>query len=31
MNKIVSFAEMWIELETVMESEVGKKKSNIIY
>ena len=31
MNKIVSFEEMWIDLETVMEREVGKKKRNIIY
>ena len=26
MNKIVSFAEMWMDLETVMESGVSRKE-----
>jgi len=27
-NKIVSFAEKWMELETVIQSEVSQKKKN---
>ena len=30
-NKIVSFAEMWIGLEPVIQSEVRKRYTNIIY
>ena len=29
-NKIVSFEEMWTDLETVIESEVRRRKLNII-
>ena len=29
-NKIVSFAETWMDLETVIQSEVRKRKTNII-
>ena len=28
-NEIRSFVEMWIELETVMKSEIRKRKTNI--
>ena len=27
-NKIVSFAEMWVDLETVIQSEVNQKEKN---
>ena len=33
-NKIVQFADMWMNLETVIQSEVGQKeknKYNIVY
>ena len=30
-NKVVSFAEMWIDLEPVIQSEVRKRKTTIIY
>ena len=30
-NKIGSFVETWMELETVIQSEVRKRKTNIIY
>ena len=30
-NKIVPFVEMWMDLETVIQSEVRKRKTNIIY
>ena len=30
-NKIMSFAATWLELETLILSEVRKKKTNIIY
>ena len=30
-NEIRSFVEMWIELETVMKSEIRKRKTNITY
>ena len=30
-NKIVPFAEMWMELETITQSEVRKGKTNTIY
>ena len=29
-NKIGSFVEMWMDLETVIQSEVRKRKTNII-
>ena len=29
-NKIVSFAETWIDLETVIQSKVRKRKTNIV-
>ena len=29
-NKIVPFAEMWMDLETVIQSEVCQRKTNII-
>ena len=29
-NEIVPFAEMWLELETVIQSKVRKRKTNII-
>ena len=29
-NEIVPFAEMWTDLETVIQSEVRKRKTNII-
>ena len=27
-NKTVSFAEMWMDLETIIQSEVGQKEKN---
>ena len=30
-NEIVPFAEMWMDLETVIQSEVRKRKVNIAY
>ena len=30
-NKIVPFVEMWMDLETVIQSEVRKRKTNILY
>ena len=30
-NKIGSFLEMWMDLETVTQSEVRKRKPNIVY
>ena len=30
-NKIRSFVEMWMDLETVMQSEVSQKEKNILY
>ena len=30
-NEIVPFAEMWTDLETVVQSKVRKRKTNIIY
>ena len=30
-NEIGSFVETWMELETVIQSEVRKRKTNIIY
>ena len=30
-NKIGSFVEMWMDLETVILSEVRKRKTNIMY
>ena len=30
-GKIVSFVEMWMDLETVIHSEVRQRKTNIIY
>ena len=30
-NGIGSFVEMWMDLETVIQSEVRKRKTNIIY
>ena len=30
-NEIGSFAETWMDLETVIQSEVRKRKTNIIY
>ena len=29
-NKVDSFTEMWIDLETVLESEVRKRKTKIV-
>ena len=31
MNKIGSFVEMWMDLESVIQSEVRKRKTNIVY
>jgi len=28
-NKIMSFAEMWMDLETVIQSEINQKEKNI--
>ena len=30
-DKTVSFAEMWMNLETVIQSELSQKEKNIIY
>ena len=30
-NEVVPFAEMWTDLETVIQSKVRKRKTNIIY
>ena len=30
-NEIGSFVEMWMDLETVIQSEVRKRKTNIVY
>ena len=30
-NKTGSFVEMWMDLESVIQSEVSQKKANIIY
>ena len=30
-NKIESFVETWVDLETVIQSEVRKRKPNIVY
>ena len=30
-NEIGSFAEMWMDLETVIQSEVSQRKTNIVY
>ena len=30
-NKIVPFAETWMDLETVIKSEVRKRKTNILW
>ena len=30
-NKIASFVEAWMDLETVIQSEVRKRKTNIVY
>ena len=30
-NKIVPFAEIWMDLETVIQNEVRKRKTNIVY
>ena len=30
-NEIRSFVEMWVELETVMQTEIRKRKTNITY
>ena len=30
-NDIRSFVEMWMDLETVIQSEVRKRKTNIVY
>ena len=30
-KETVSFAEMWMHLETVIQSEVRKRKRNIVY
>ena len=30
-NEIGSFVETWMELETVIQSEVRKRKTNIVY
>ena len=30
-NKTVSFAETWVDLESVIRCEVRKRKSNIVY
>ena len=30
-NEIGSFVEMWMDLETVIQSEVNKKEKNTIY
>ena len=30
-NKIASFVETWMDLETLIQSEVRKRKTNIVY
>ena len=30
-NEIGSFVEMWMDLESVIQSEVRKRKTNIVY
>lgn len=30
-NEIGSFAEMWMDLENVIQSEIRERKSNMIY
>ena len=30
-NEIGSFVEMWIDLESIIQSEVRKRKTNIVY
>ena len=30
-NEIGSFVEMWMDLETVTQSEVSQRKTNIVY
>ena len=30
-NKTGSFVEMWMDLESVIQSEVRKRKTNIVY
>ena len=30
-NEIVAFAEMWMDIETIIQSEVKKRKTNIEY
>ena len=30
-HKIVPFAEIWMDLETVIQNEVGKRRPNIVY
>ena len=30
-NEIGSFVELWMDLETVIQSEVRKRKTNIVY
>ena len=30
-SKIGSFSEMWMNLETVIQSEVRKRKTNVVY
>ena len=30
-NEILPFAETWMDLETVIQSEVSQKKKNIVY
>ena len=30
-NEIVSFAETWMDLESVIQNEVRKRKRNIVY
>ena len=30
-HKIVPFAEIWMDLETVIQNEVRKRRTNIIY
>ena len=31
MNEIVPFAKTWMDLETLTQSEVKKRKTNIVY
>ena len=30
-NEIVAFAEMWMDIETIIQSEVKKRKTKILY